>query len=138
MKFFLFFSSFCLTCSLTANLSMPLSIRMLVKHQTDSVRKIQKRNNSFKNCLSLPSISLPSATSIDAYSFFNCDSLTSINLPACTNLGGTTGDDNVFTLISGNTITATFNVAVSINNSGNPDGDIQYLQSFNTTSITYI
>ena len=95
-------------------------------------------NNSFKNCLSLPSISLPSATSIDAYSFFNCDSLTSINLPACTNLGGTTGDDNVFTLISGNTITATFNVAVSINNSGNPDGDIQYLQSFNTTSITYI
>jgi hypothetical protein len=92
----------------------------------------------FSSCSSLTTIDLPSLTSAGGSCFYNCSSLTTVDLPSCTNLGGTVENDYVFEGINGNTITATFNSALETNNGGNPDGDIQYLESNNTVTITYV
>jgi|694.fasta_scaffold02191_2 hypothetical protein len=89
----------------------------------------------FNDCDSLTTIDLPQLTTAGDYCFNNCDSLTTISLPSCTDLGGTVGDDSVFAYITGNTITLTIPSALMTCNSGNPDGDIQYLQANNTVTI---
>jgi hypothetical protein len=86
-------------------------------------------------CTSLTTLDLPSLTIACNYCFYNCASLTTINLPLCTNLGSTVLDNNVFEYIIGNTITLTVPTALMTCNSGNPDGDIQYLQANNTVTI---
>jgi hypothetical protein len=72
---------------------------------------------------------------VENYVFIQNYSLTLINLPTITNLGSTVGNDNVFLDISGNTITLIVPSALMTCNSGNPDGDIQYLQANNTVTI---
>ena len=89
----------------------------------------------FQHCQSLTSISLPNLTAIGDYGFSYCSLLTSISLPLCTDLGGSVGDDFVFSAISGNNITLTVPSALMTCNSGSPDGDIQYLQANNTVTI---
>ncbi len=93
---------------------------------------------SFSACTSLTAINLPVLTTAGNACFQGCTALTNINLPLCTDLGETVEDDGVFSVISGNTITATFNSALETNNSGSPDGDIQELESNNTVTITYV
>jgi hypothetical protein len=95
-------------------------------------------NICFSGCYSINVLNFPLLTTAGLACFNGIESLTTINLPSCTNLGGTVGDDNVFQGITGNTITATFNSALATNNSGNPDGDIDYLDSNNTVTITYV
>jgi hypothetical protein len=99
----------------------------------------------FTGCTSLTTIDLPSLTAAGDVCFAFCTSLTTLNLPLCTALGSGTfvglssaADNGVFGDIVGNTITATFNSALATNNGGLPDGDIQYLQSNNTVTITYV
>jgi len=89
----------------------------------------------FYNCPSLINVNFPSLLSIGDSCFFNCTSLTTISIPSCTALGSTTGNDGVFNSISGNTITLTVPSALMTCNSGNPDGDIQYLQANNTVTV---
>jgi hypothetical protein len=89
----------------------------------------------FESCDSLTTIDLPQLTTAGFGCFNNCDSLTTISLPSCTDLGGTVGDDSVFAYITGNTITLTIPSALMTCNSGNPDGDILYLQNNNTVTI---
>ena len=95
-------------------------------------------NYCFFNCDTLESISLPSATTIGTGIFQECNALTSISIPACINLGPTVGVDNVFSGITGNTITLTVPAALMTCNSGNPDGDIQYLQANNTVTVVTV
>jgi hypothetical protein len=83
-------------------------------------------------------VNLPAATSIDDFSFRLCDALTTILLPSVTSLGTTTGNNNVFTSISGNTINLTIPSALMTCNAGNPDGDIVALQGANTVTITQV
>jgi len=91
---------------------------------------------SFGNCSVLTSISLPLATTIAGGTFSSCFSLTNINLPSCIYLGpDCLINDNVFANITGNTITLTIPVALMTCKSGNPDEDIQILQSNNTVTI---
>jgi hypothetical protein len=52
--------------------------------------------------------------------------------------GNTVGDDAVFSDILGNLILLTIPSALMTCNSGNPDGDIIYLQANNTVSITTV
>ena len=92
----------------------------------------------FLDCTSLTTINLPSLTTAENDCFNNCTSLTTIDLPACSNLGGTVGYDNVFDFISGNTITLTIPSSLMTCNSGNPDGDIEYLQLNNFVTIIQI
>jgi hypothetical protein len=92
---------------------------------------------SFSECFELSNINFPLLNNIDEACFDQCTSITIINIPSCTNLGGTVENNLVFNF-TGNTITATFNSVLATNNSGNPDGDIQYLQSNNTVTITYV
>ena len=94
-------------------------------------------SNFLSACGSLTTVDLPSLVSIGNNSLI-CISITTINMPSCTNLGPTTGDDNVFNGIAGNTITATFNSVLETCNSGDPDGDIQYLDANNDVTITYV
>lgn len=84
---------------------------------------------------SLTEINLPSLLYMGTYAFYTCPLLQTITLPVCTNLGPSVGDNGVFFLISGNTITLTVPAALMTCNSGNPDGDIQYLQSNNTVTV---
>ena len=93
---------------------------------------------SFIYCTSLTTVDLPLLTTAGVACFFNCISLTTINLPLCTDLGGTVGNNNVFAAITGNTITLTVPSALMTCNSGNPDGDIQYLQANNTVTVVTV
>jgi hypothetical protein len=91
----------------------------------------------FSFCESATSFNLPLMTSISEYGFENCISATSFYLPSCTNLGATVENNNVFinyTMIS-NTITLTVPSALMTCNSGDPDGDIEYLQANNTVTV---
>jgi hypothetical protein len=89
----------------------------------------------FYECQSLTTINLPRLTTASRRCFEKCYSLTTINLPLCTDLGGTPGDNNVFSDISQNNIVATFNSVLLTNNGGGLDGDIQYLGIFNSLTI---
>ena len=84
---------------------------------------------------SATSINLPNLISIGSSALYGTYSVSSINLSSCTNLGGTVENNSVFNFISGNTITLTIPSALMTCNSGNPDGDIQYLQANNTVTI---
>ena len=77
----------------------------------------------------------PLLTYIGSTCFTSCVNLQTINLPLCTNLGGTVGNNFMFYNINGNPITLTVPSALMTCNSGNPDGDIQYLQANNTVTI---
>jgi hypothetical protein len=88
----------------------------------------------------ITSINLPLATNIDNHAFsaeyYSVNNvLTSINIASCTNLGGNTNNNGVFTGITSNNITLTLPSALMTCNAGNPDGDIQYLQSSNTVTV---
>ena len=83
----------------------------------------------------LTSVSFPNLTTIGDGSFRECYNLTNINLPICTNLGSTTGNDNIFTDIIGNTITLTIPSALMTCDGGSPDVDIQYLIDNNNVTI---
>jgi hypothetical protein len=89
----------------------------------------------FNNCSLTTTFDLPSLITAGDYCFGYCTSVTSFNLASCANLGGTVGDDYVFEGINGNTITLTVPSALMTCNSGNPDGDIEYLQGNNTVTI---
>lgn len=89
----------------------------------------------FSSCANLTTVNLPQLQTVGGACFINSNSLTTISLPACTDLGGTVGNDFVFQPITGNTITLTVPAALMTCNSGNPDGDIQYLQANNTVTI---
>jgi len=95
----------------------------------------------FRNCTSLKSVSFPNVSSVDAQAFITCTSLTSINLPALsgpTALGGSTGNDNVFTNLP-NTGSITVPSYLSASNAGVPDGDLVYLTtSPRSWTINYI
>jgi len=99
---------------------------------------ITAANNSLNYNPLITSYSFPLLTTIPNNGFQNCTSLTTINLPSCTNLGETVGNNNVFLNIVGNTITLTVPSALMTCNSGNPDGDIQYLQTNNTVTVVTI
>jgi hypothetical protein len=70
--------------------------------------------------------------------FQDCTSLTSISLPSCTILGESVENNQVFSNIVGITISLTIPASLMTCNSGNPDGDIQYLQANNTVTITQV
>ena len=84
----------------------------------------------------MSSVRLPLATYISTLAFSTCINLTTIYLPSCTTLGfSCDGDEGVFYNITGKTIALTVPSALMICNDGDPDGDIQTLQSVNTVTI---
>jgi len=104
---------------------------------TDITKNVIFRTASgcFYNCDKLVTVSLGFAQIIGNETFRFCVMLETINLSACLNLGDTVGDNEVFKNIIGNTITLSVPVALMTCDSGNPDGDIQSLQSVNTVTI---
>ena len=100
-------------------------------------------NSSLDNVITIGNSSFDSCTSLAEVYFANCQSLgdavfkgslnlTGIYLPSAISIGNTLGNDSVFQGISGNTITATFNNAVSY------DADINDLGTINTVNITWV
>lgn len=83
-------------------------------------------------------LDFPLLTTIGNYAFRLCTSVQTISIPSCTALGTTVGNNEVFNSITGKTITLTVPAALMTNNSGNPDGDIQYLQANNTVTVTTV
>ena len=81
---------------------------------------------------------LPALQTVGTYCFTDCTSLKNVMLPACTNLGSSVLNNGVFNNITGKIITLRVPAALMTCNSGNPDGDIQYLQANNTVTITQV
>jgi len=92
-------------------------------------------SDAFYYCDALTSFNFPLAKYIGDWAFEGCSSMTSLYTPILIELGPTTGDDDVFDSITGNNITLTVPAALMTCNSGNPDGDIVYLQANNTVTI---
>jgi hypothetical protein len=90
---------------------------------------------NFRGCTSLQSVYLPLCTVVRNNTFENCTSLQNVYIPSCISLGSSVLNNNVFLGITGQTITLTISSSRMIANSGNPDGDIQYLQSANTLTV---
>ena len=114
-------------------------------------------NNCFYDCTSVTTFNLPLLTTAGEYSFYHCNSMTTFslpslltvgyncfaycttatvfNLPSCTDLGGTVDNDGVFNNISGNSIILKIPSSLLTCKDGSPDGDIDYLQTYNTVTI---
>ena len=92
----------------------------------------------FKNCTLAAVFTMPLCTTISDECFISCVAATTFNLSACTALGASTGDNNVFFGITGNTITITVPTALSTCDAGSPDGDLVWLAANNTATINYI
>lgn len=92
----------------------------------------------FRSCTSLATLSLPACTTIGDEAFKDCTALASLSIPVCTALGVSITDNLVFTGITGNTIALTVPSALMTCYSGNPDGDIAWLQANNTVTITTV
>lgn len=85
----------------------------------------------FSFCPAITTISLTASIfGIRAFRFSTA--LVNIDLSFCFDLGGTTGDDEVFNGIIGNTITLTIPTALAT------DGDVVYLQANNTVTLILI
>jgi hypothetical protein len=96
-------------------------------------------NSMGDNCLaggSIANLALSAAVSVGNGLLGNCP-LSNIELPACTALGSTSGNDGIFTGISGQSISAIFNIALSTNNAGQPDGDILDLYANNDVTTQW-
>jgi hypothetical protein len=125
----------------TCDLSSVLTLNNFCFYLCTSLTSITLPNlksagvSCFSTCTSLTSISFLSLTGLSQSCFAVCNSLTTIDLPLCTNLGGTVANNNVFLGITGNTINLTIPTSLMTCNAGNPDGDIQYLQTANTVTI---
>lgn len=96
-------------------------------------------NSMGDNCLaggSIANLVLSAAVSVGDGLLGNCP-LSNIELPACTALGSTSGNDGIFTGISGQSISAIFNIALATNNAGQPDGDILDLYANNDVTTQW-
>lgn len=78
-------------------------------------------------------ISLPACTSVGIGAFRNAGlALTNLSLPVCSDLGGTTGDNDVFLNIVGNTIFFTLLTATAT------DTDVSILQANNSVTLILV
>ncbi len=94
-------------------------------------------NYAFENCTDLTDVALDRAISIGDGAFAGCTKLNNIRINFCEYLGSTTGDNGVFTGITGKSITLFIQQELFTVNGGFPDGDLAYLQSNNTLNVTY-
>lgn len=92
----------------------------------------------FGECTALTNVQLPNVTYTAQRSFRNCSALTNLYMPSLLSLGATVGDNLVFEFMTGATLTFTIPIALMTCNAGNPDGDIQYLQTNNTVTIVTV
>lgn len=93
-------------------------------------------NQAFYNADKLGFVYFPSATSIGWRCFASCKIFSKAIIPNATNLGGTVGDDTVFT--ASNTIQKIYcHASLETNNGGNPDGDLAVAISQGAT-VTYV
>jgi hypothetical protein len=90
-------------------------------------------------CNQLVTVNAPLVETIGPTCFRNCLVLKTFYVPSCINLGGSTGDDSVFDLITGQSITVTINSIIATCNGSGPDGDIVALLTANPSStIIYV
>lgn len=94
--------------------------------------------SAFNGCSSAETFNLPMAQSLGERSFEGVDAVTSINISNVVNLGPNVSDNLVFVNTEGATITLTIPSALMTCDEGYPDGDIVYLQSFNTVTIVTV
>lgn len=91
------------------------------------------------DCNQLVTVNGPLAEIIGPTCFRNCNALKTLYVPSCIDLGSSTGDDSVFDLITGQSVTVTINSIIATCFGGGPDGDIVALLTANPSStIIYI
>jgi hypothetical protein len=93
----------------------------------------------FKQCPLLLSATLGAVESVGTEAFSQCTSINSIYIPSCTSLGPSTGNNNVFNMISARAVVLTVPISLQTCNTGAPDGDIVALLTANPLStVTYV
>ena len=119
----------------------------------------QIAQEAFRDCKKLPSLDLPSLTTVTGYflTMGGCTLLQNINIPLlqnigamfagtpCLNLdissatiiGGTTANNNVFSSFANNG-TVKCPTALQTVNEGNEEGDVAYLRNTKNFTVTYI
>jgi surface protein len=133
-------------CSSLQSINIPLATYIgedafsgcisLTSFSSDTVTSIGY--SSFQFCTGLTEVTLQNVTTISSNAFMDCISLTNLTIPSCTSLGDTTGDDMVFSGITGNTIDLTISSSLLYCDLGEPDGDILYLTGNNEVNLTLI
>ena len=93
-------------------------------------------NGCFENCTSLTSTG--NITTAGNNCFESCTSLTNMDFTNCDNFGTTTGDDSVFSFITGLTINLTAKAIHQTSNGGAMEGDLAYLFANNTVNATWL
>ena len=97
-------------------------------------------SNAFRNATSIVSASFNNATSVGSTCFGDCSSLAYVSLTALSGdnaLGGSPGDDSVFSNVA-DSGSITIPSYYSSSNSGNPDGDLEYLINTKGWTVNYI
>lgn len=84
------------------------------------------------------SFTLKGISTLPSSTFSNQPHIVSLDIPDVINLGETTGDDGVFASISGESIFLRIKSSLMTCNGGDPDGDIQSLQSNNIVTIATV
>lgn len=94
---------------------------------------------AMSGCSSVEEFVLPAIEIIGDTVFQNCTSATTFTFgPNLIRLGSTTGDNSIFSEITGNTITVTIPVYFQTNDGGSMAGDLVYLDSNNTVTFNWI
>lgn len=88
--------------------------------------------------MKVDSFSFPDCTTFGNRCFTGCNDATSYNLSGCLYLGEDTGNNSVFLGNPGRTLSLTIPSALMTCHTGDPDGDIQYLQANNTVTIVTV
>lgn len=93
----------------------------------------------FHACEILQSFNFPELLVIGDQCFYECYAATEFYIPKCVQLGPSADDDFVFFNISGNNITLTISEVINfVSFGGNPDGDVVYLQTYNTVTLVVV
>jgi len=93
---------------------------------------------AFYSSSSLATILLPKMTICSAFSFANLSPINYIYIPSCINMGISIANDNVFANNLGKTFILVIPTSIMTCNAGSPDGDIIWLQTNNTVTITTV
>lgn len=103
-----------------------------------SVKEIE--GSAFVDCSSKQDFTFPSIETITGdFTFKNCAAATEFTFgPNLTQLGSTTGNNNTFSGIMGNTITVTIPILFQTIDGGNMAGDLVDLDSNNTVTFNWI
>ena len=91
----------------------------------------------FREMTAMDTFNLQSLLTVGDQAFKN-NTATTYNLNSCTDLGGTSGNDSVWSGVTGLTMTINIDASQQTIDTGSPDGDLVSVSGANTVTINYV